>query len=453
MRHPLIVRILPLVFVLMSAAACSDETDVEVEKRPDISTALIGTWYTDDEPLGLYAEHTYAAGNVVSVSEYRQMYGYRRVHMTGSYEVNDATVSRTLTSEAGLPTTESVSVDSLSTLYFRTVSADYGVARYYRIVGTLDMQAGTTSQLDVLRSLVPITGQVHEVRSYKVKDESVASVDESGLLTAKRRGTTYVLADTPSGVAVVKVAVSDQENLWDDFSCVLGKSLEAVKQAYGPYCAYASDESLQYVFDDYYVESMSAFVDAESHLVDSVVVMLNETTEPEVATEYLSSRMTEVKDKNLPYAWFVDHPNYLYATYAVRYQKEERCLVLTSYDPDWDVREYDFGLTFQELKSKYGNAYVKRGNLVAFDLKGDFIEEINYFFTDDKVSEYNFYINRRVPKAMVEDYINSRYHYYSFYDPTVKNIVINGEEKLVTVSYNSQYHSLRFKLKDNHNAY
>lgn len=453
MKKISLIRILLLAFVLIAATACSEDPDVVTGMQSDISTALVGDWYTEDEALGLYGEHTYTADNIVSVNEYRKMYGYRRQHMSGSYEVKESSLSRTLTSDAGLPTTETVTVDSLSPLYFRTVSTDYGVAKFYRIVGTLDIQAGSTIQLDVLQYIVPFTNKVQEIYGYTVKDSSVASIEESGLLTAKRQGTTYVLADTPSGTAIVKLSVSDGGNLWHDFSQSLGKSIDAVTQEYGPFYAYMTGESLQYIFDDYYVNSMSAFVEAETHLVDSMIVTFNENIESNVVTEYLDSRMVEVKDETQSAAWYVDHPNYLYATYAARWQKEEHRIILTSYDPDWDVREYDFELSLQELKQKYGEprSFVK--DQAMYDVKGEFIESICYFFSNGKVKNYSFYINRRVPKKMVEDYLNSRYKYYSFYDPTVKNVVINGEEKLLKVTYDPIYHTLSFTLKDNHYEY
>lgn len=68
---------------------------------------------------------------------------------------------------------------------------------------------------------------------YTSFDEGIASVDKNGRISANRRGVSFIKAHTTLGNAVIRVVVTDEGKIIDDYTKWIFKSVNEVEQAYG----------------------------------------------------------------------------------------------------------------------------------------------------------------------------------------------------------------------------
>lgn len=455
-------KLLLIITGVFSLLACSNEGSVESLNFEDSAFSVVGRWYTeiydnDNSDRNMYGEYIFTIGGTVYVDEYWKINGYRRRKIDGTYSINGNTITANLNYQL------SSVLENPNQLSFRAAILGEEKKTYIRIVGDLSLFVGDTIHLDVQKNNEAYTVLTVEDNPYKVTDEAIASVNEAGLLTAKMIGTTFVQVSTTAGTAVLKIYVNDKDNMWNDFSNALGKSLDEVKQLFGERYAFKNDSTIRYYYDNAYVDSVDIY--KHDNIADSIVVTFEkETTDSLINSYFMARGDTIVKDSisnnTLVYRWYTNNKNFLLSTYSARYYPQEKKVIYSYIEPDWDDRRSDYGLSYEGLIKKYGypNTPAKYST-VGYFLKKDFINQVFYSLSPNvrtgSVTAYTMYLSSDVTEEMVENYLYKKYNYceninFEAYIQSWEhglNIQIDGEEFILFVKYQRKEHELLYNFK------
>ena len=404
----------------------------------------------------MFAEYTFTAGGAVYVDEYRMINGYKRNAEHGTYHINGNKIILNLESKTELSNINDIELDSVNTLYFNTKTNEKsGRMQFFRIIGIIHLQVGEKDTISskVQQAIAAYTSQPIREASYEIYDNSIASIDSTGILVSKMIGVTYLRIETATSNAILKISVSDDGNLWNDFSQGLGKSFYEVESLFGKYHVFniSKSDSIRYFYDTPYVDSVVFY--RHDNTSDSIVVSFTEQASNAMVRDYLLSRLTHVKD-TLSHYWYTDNDNYLLSTYSAKYHPEQRKLIYTAFDLNWDDRRSDYGLTDEDLEKKYGTPICDSLGIKTYDIvKNDFIVNISFSLKGNprRVSSYSAQLNIDIQVGMIDDYIQRNYPYYdkSNYEgfKNGKNIQIEGKEMILLVKRNEN--ELRFRFVDN----
>ena len=455
-------RLMFIVTCFLLLFACNNEDSVESFDSEGSAFSVVGRWYTEiddknNSERNMYGEYTFTIGGAVYVDEYWRINGYRRHKIDGTYSVNGNTIS------ANLNYKRTSTLECSDRLSFRAAILGEEKKTFLRIVGDLALSVGDTTHIDVNNYFETYSSISAEKPSYSVTDKAIVSVDETGLLTAKLIGTTFVQVGTSAGIAVLKIYVDDKKSRWNDFSSALGKNLDEVKQLLGERYAFKNDSTIRYYYDNAYVDSVDIY--EHNNIADSLVVIFRPEVSDSIIMNYFVARGdTTVKDSisnnMLICRWYTDNKNFLLSTYSARYYPQEKKVIYTYIEPDWDDRRSDYGLSYEDLKKKYGYPSTPaKFSTVGYSLKKDFIRQVFYSLSPNIVSgsvtSYSMYLNSDVTKEMVENYLYRKYNYceninYEAYIQSYEhglNIQIDGDEFVLFVKYERKEHKLLYYIK------
>lgn len=242
----------------MSFVSCSSDDDSgKSESKPSI----IGEWFEDSSEgdVKLFSTMNCHEDNTVDF-----WLGYANTptslyyDYSGTYSLDGNTLTEKYVSPiTGENTTDVYDVVSISKYTLVTkLQKGNSTTQMSRIVGTEKITVNEVSTFNANDpELVPL--------SYKSSNESVAKVDESGKITAMKRGTAYISGQASNGTAVIRVIVSDPDNVIDDFMSFVGGSIDNVTRIYGKNYTEVSatmvertyallDETTEKVVFDYY---------------------------------------------------------------------------------------------------------------------------------------------------------------------------------------------------------
>lgn len=450
-----------IVMGILLLFACNNEDSVESLNYEDSAFSVMGRWYTeiydkDNSDRNMFGEYIFTIGGAVYVDEYWKINGYRRHKINGTYSVNGNTIS------ANLNYKRTSVLECSDRLSFRAAILGEEKKTYLRIVDDLALSVGDTTHIDAKEYFEAYSVMTDDYFSYTVTDQAIASVDETGLLTAKLIGTTFVQISTTAGTAVLKIYVDDKKSLWNDFSNALGKNLDEVKQLLGERYAFKNYSTIRYYYDNAYVDSVD--ICEHNNIADSLVVTFRKDVPDSLIMNYFVAKGdTIVKDSisnnTLVYRWFTNNKNFLLSTYSARYYPQEKKVIYSYIEPNWDDRSSDYGLSYEDLIKKYGYSTTAKWSIVGYFIKNDFIKQIYYSLSPNVVSgsvtSYSMYLNSDVTKEMVENYLYRKYNYceninYEAYIQSWEhglNLQIHGEEFILFVKYERREHKLLYSFK------
>ena len=439
---------------ILALFACNNEDNVEPLNYEDSTYGVVGRWYAEsnvDDPLfNMYAEYVFTADGVIYADEYRKTNGFRRDSIQGKYSIKDNNITTEFSINQGGQSTSSLKVTNGLTFAasFHRFSEDYTLT-FNRVVGEIMLTVDTMVNVkdELQHNIETCSAQPTEIKGYEMSDESIASVDDSGLVTTKLMGVTFLKMITSAGTAVLKVSVSGKDNLWNDYSQVLGKDFSEVEHLLGKHYAFRNDALFRYYYDNYYIDSVDIY--RHENIVDSICVTFRNNAIKDDITNFLGERQSFVKD-TLSYSWYTDNINYLLSTYSAKYYKSENTLIYTRFDPNWDDRIADYGLSFDDIVTKYGDyrTQSQHRQITYTNIKNDFVSEITYFL-NPQVYQYHIIVNDDIPNSMIEDYLESKFLYKNSSRPHVKNVIIDGREMFIWVSLGDKKKSLYYHFEEN----
>lgn len=436
---------------ILALFACNNEDSIEPLNYEDSAFGVVGKWYAEsnvDDPIfNMYAEYVFTADGTIYADEYRKINGYKLDSIQGKYSAKDDIITTEFSINQGGQSTSSLKVTNGLTFAasFHRFSEDYTLT-FNRVVGELILTVDSTVSVeaDVRKQIEAYAAQLVEIKGYNMSDDAIASVDEEGHVTGKLIGVAFLKVETSVGTAILKVSVSDKNNLWTDFSQVLGKDFSDVERLLGKHYAFRNDSVIRYFYDSYYIDSVDVCRHAD--IVDSIVVAFRKHTEKDSITSYLKRKDLAVVDS--VNVWYTNNANFLLATLSARYSQVENKLVYTQFDPEWDDRTGDYGLSIDELYEKYGAYKSKDRTHITFNVKNDFVGEITYYWQPQM--HYHIQVNMNIPGSMIDDYLKKKfiYSYWNGQWQYMKNFQKDSKELFIHVSKESK-HSLYYYFHEN----
>lgn len=441
-----ILLLIPLLF-----CSCNDSmNDSGYSSDKNTPDAIVGKWYSEDVAAASYQEDTYTNTGIKYSTTYRQMYGYQPYRTHGKYTLTGNQMTENMTFDGTSTSVLSVwTVDSVSLYSYVTHNVDYGKSHYNRIIGSVIINKGKEYNLEAAQYFARYSKVIPDITSYSVVDESILDVDNTGTITPKLSGDTYIKVHSSQGMAVIKASVIDSTSLWNDYSHGLGLKLPEVERIYGKYYAYKNDSTILYCPQHYYVDSVK-FVCNESGVIDSIAVVFSKYATDDIIAGNLNSTMVLVNSLVSDTLCFTDNANYLMSKTTARYKRNSRRLALNYLEPEWEDKIEDFGLTYDELKKKYGCAknYTGRSADYGNIIKNEFISQIQYEFDKesnyDKVNCYIIFFGNRITKDMLEYYMQRNYFFFNSTIPYAKNVVRGGKECLIRANPSFSERRIRY---------
>lgn len=238
-----------VLFVAIFVTGCSNNDDSIIEPPPyqNEEPTIFGEWFEDasEGKTQIYLTNNYKEDGTSKV-----WFGYASASnsilydydATYSYD-NNIVIEKYVDPISGDNITEEYKVNGLTkytlTLYYAPQET---TSTQHRIVDTYNLSVGDTKSF--------IINDPNFVASeYYSTNSGVATVDNSGNIVAVKRGFSFVCAKSSIGTAVIRVIVTDSENVIDDFSSFLGKPIEEVEKVYGNnYYEFAGDVQTERVY-------------------------------------------------------------------------------------------------------------------------------------------------------------------------------------------------------------
>lgn len=443
--------------VVSSLFACDNDESVESLNFEDIAFGVVGRWYaesstTDIPNFDMFGEYVFTADGVIYIDEYRRINGYRRRELQGTYTIKNNNITTGFDfNEGGQSTIPLNVIEGLTfSASFHRLSEDYTLT-FQRIVAEVALMVGDTINVttEAQRNIEAYTSKPVEIKSYSMTDNAIASVNDSGLLTARLIGVTYLKVVTSIGIAVLKVSVSDNDNLWNDYSKLLGSDFDNVERILGKHYVFKSNDSIRYYYDNPYVDSVDVY--KQYNRADSIIVSFKENTPSDIVRGYLKRIYVPI---DTLCEWYTDNSNYLLSTFSVRFYPSKNKLIYTGFDPQWDEHIDNYGLSFDELieNNKPYDPLYQSPNMVSYKLKNDFAGKITYFLNEPSNRPFiSITVNINISIQMIEEYLDKNYN-YTYKDghwKYLKNIQIDGKEMFVQVSIGDQGKNLYYYVFEN----
>lgn len=434
-------RLFFILTIVFSLLACDNDESVKSLNFEDSSFGVVGRWYaennSDNPTFDMFGEYVFTADGAMYIDEYRRINGYKRSELLGTYSVDGNSITTGFDFEGGQSTCPLKVTDGLTfSASFHRFSEDYTLT-FQRIVGEIALMVGDTLDvaIEAQKNIEVYTSKPVEIKSYSMNDDAIASVNSDGHLIAKLIGVTYLKVETSIGIAVLKVSVSDKDNLWNDFSRVLGRDFDDVVKILGKHYVYKNNDSLRYYSDSPYVDSVDVY--KQNNRADSIIVSFKDNVPIDVVRGYLKRKFVPVDTLS---EWYTDNDNYLLSTMSVRFYPTKNILIYTGFDPQWDEHTDNYGLSYDELieNNKPHVPVFQSPSMIIYNIENDFAGRLIFFpikpqpnYPDIKIE-----INNVIKTQMIDEYLNKTYT-YTYWNGQwhyIKNLQIRGKEIIVIVS-------------------
>lgn len=452
----MIKKLLLISALVISLFSCENNDNVQSLDFKDSAFSVVGRWYADklDDPyFNMYGEYVFTADGVIYIDEYRKSNGYKRSELRGTYSVNGNNITTGFGFGGGQSTCPlNLTENLMFSASFRRFSEDYDTFTFQRIVGEIALMVGDTLNVSIeaQKTIETYSSKPVEIINYSMNDSAIASVNDDGLLIAKLIGVTYLKVEMSIGTAVLKVSISDRDNLWNDYSKLLGKDFDDVVKILGKYYVFKNNGVIRYYYDNPYIDSVDVY--KQDNRADSIIVSFKKDVSIDVIRGYLKQKYVPVDTLG---EWYTDNDNYLLSTLSARFFPLNNKLIYTGFDPQWDEHTDDYGLSFEELIEN-NRPYVpvfQSPSMVTYNLKNDFAGKITYFLNQPPEKPYiHIVVNIDIPIWMIDEYLNEKYTftYRNGQWQFLRNVQINGKEMFIMVSIgDSGYHTLYYYFFEN----
>ena len=385
-----------LLTLSLSMASCSSDSEPEKDKNIDIATDLSGTWISDLGSLweyhsfsnGSYAYSDNTLGNWKSLNTERGNYRIANGNeVSCTYTYNGATVTRSFT------------VTDIKKLSFTALYDDGTTHTYSKLVSTVEVVPGEDSKLSFESGFPKVSG-------YASHNTAVATVDNSGMVTAKATGHTYVDVKTPEGTGVVEIIAFDRNNMFDDYSFAFGKTVAEIVNVKGTNYTYREPEKgIKYASDNYVVDEeqyLTGSVDMRH--IESVTLILNKNIGTTELIKYLDAAYGQYSKTDNVYSYLTGEFVEGYPLYA-KYDSSENSLTYTlaKMRDFWYDYTNLFGAdepTVSTVMKSYGHTYIfsdynysANGTDFYFVYDNNEVNMVGFSYnSENKVAQYIIYL-------------------------------------------------------------
>lgn len=265
MRKLFNAMVLPLFIMAIAAVcvSCGDEDD-EYSNAPQ-KKSIVGEWYSDNSSADKIAR---------SVNKYESdgTYSYEILISSQKEGLNEKSTGSSTYVINGNELKEYGEVGGTYKIieqneFMMTLSNNQlgAVETLYKIIDTYSIERGNVSSYDFSGiGITPI--------SFTTSDSCIATVAANGEITAVKRGTAYITARFTSGAVVIRVNVTDENNMTDDFSENLNLSIEDIVNKFGEsHFIPESGNGLVYYMGDWEINEINFYFN-DLGKVESIIV-------------------------------------------------------------------------------------------------------------------------------------------------------------------------------------
>ena len=431
-----------LLLSVLFYVGCSDD-DV-IDKVP-LSKQIVGSWYAEylsSSGKLVYEESVFSEGGIYNVILRLPDRGYATEYAKGQYSFDDN--ANTVHYNFSLNEQNQVVDGNIEINDFEMTGISYiGAHTYWRIIGTQNMTLKEAIDLNVSNWLSVYLSEIPSVLTYDIVDESIADIDNKGKIIPKLSGTTYIKIHTTSGIVVVKLNISDKDNLWNDYSFVFGESLDETQSLLGPfYQGKIANNDISYLLDNYYADYVS--IKAVNNHVIEYTIKVKESVDQNVILDYLNRKYTIFQSNNY-LSQFANLDNDKYSSIQIDYYNNY--ISYYNFYEGWDDYSYVFDLSTEELTDLFGDSDFDDDSSIMYFVNTYSVHSITFYFQRETelVYEYEIGLNFDISKDYILDYLNRNYHKTKD-DQFEKQIQMNGNDYTLSVTVgflNTLHYSIR----------
>lgn len=409
-----------LVFLLLAAfavASCNDDCDHNWEgKTTPPPHEIVGSWYEEEEN----EEMRFSSSGTF----YDKYCNTKRAFETeGRYELSSD--GRKLTYNynfMGQTQFADWTISNRDELSFTITSTTVASHVLEKIVETYNLTVGQTQQISFSNDFPNYT-----VQSFSSRNERIASVSNSGLITANgEKGTTYIKIATNNGNAWVKVVVGEEcLDLWYDYISLLGQSYTQVRTVLGNPHQNDGDQGYFYAMELHdFVKQVSLWLNPRTRNVETFNLILKEGVPSEVVLTYMESRYYKLREFGKS-VQFLNNSTIDNSIAMIEYNQDGGTIIINdinAYYNLWPDFTGIFGAdkngvkkTAEDLKMIFSfdsKSYSPYGSDYYTDEYGEYMNLYGFVYNKSgQMFEYWAYMLENIDKMVIANAIGEKYNY------------------------------------------
>lgn len=402
---------------------------------------LVGTWVYDSPKEKTWERYTYEDNGYAYIqwATYDGIYNLNE-SSHGLYSIEDQTVSMTVNSSTGQMNMRMVT-ESINDLNWTYSAYDgthmNGKYTVQRMLESVTLSPEGTKQPDY-QTLVGTA----EIQSYKSHNETVATVNETGEITAKAKGRTYIDVNTSKGSGVIEVNV-DGGAIPVAFEDCVGKGISKVHEILGDKPNYEDETTVIYNNFTSEIDMVGVSLDATTGLVKGVTITYNSTVKTSQVTSILDATfipfMSQTTDT---FKAYMDTAERADASVGVTWDITKLTLTYVNLATDL-FTDYSvlIGMTKSEVLKRMGrqpdSSNDQSQSWFFFDNKGIMI--VSAYYTDfvntyDNVRSVVTMLDDTLTEEQVTNYLKKKYPYYPEYS-SAEELVFVPEGHAMEIYY------------------
>ena len=322
---------------------------------------------------------------------------------------------------------------------FMIRSSEVASHTYEKIVETYALTVGQTQQiayqspllLTMRMSIIESEedGQSESESYYTSKNKGIASVSNSGLITANgEKGTTYIKITTNDGNVWVKVIVGDDyADLWYDYSELLNYNYAQMRNLMGePDQISTENNCYSYITSIHDVISyINVFINPITSIVEQVDMFLKEGVPSIQIISYMDARYYTLGETD-GVKFYYTSPEYEDSRAIFAYAKNDNYIMIVPAEgflDMWKDYKYLFGQKSEDIKQDMSNngftylmtdySYAQDGSDYYNIPNNNAVTMVGFVFNQNKeMCEYWVYLNKEDGDAnAIYSFLNEKYIY------------------------------------------
>lgn len=379
-----------------------------------------GTWVYDVPAEQAWERYTFTADGYLS-AQWSFLYGGNAFYESAqsTYVIESETVTFTVKSSSGQMNQKFVTEQIRDFDWtYNVYSGNTAVGKYtaQRLIESDNMEPGShyTPNYQKLVGSAIISG-------YKSHNNSIATVEVNGTISAKANGRTYIDVITNKGTAVVEVNVKSPLMLLAFESCLGMKPSDAIEFLQAkPY----SEDNEYILFFDYApsIKTLGLTLDSWTGRVKSVVIIFDPTIDPSEITIVLDNKFVPfLKQTTDTFKAYMDTETRADASFGVTWDINNYTLTYVNlFDALFTDYSILLGMTKSQISAKMGRnpdyTNESKESYFFYDKKG--VAIVSVYYTTDYEKYYDdsqaivTTLDDTLSESEVKKYLNRKYTYY-----------------------------------------
>ena len=409
-----------LITLCLIVLGCSQPQD---EPKYLLADSIVGEWVYDAPSEGRWEIMKFTQSGVFFYSNTDIFWGIKNNDNSGRYTINeDSSSILGMYFLNGTSMTLSMTVSEINDYCFSAKFQDTGLQfTYAKLLAKFMVKPNETVTPDY-SSLVKA-----KITGYSSHKPAIATVDAStGVIKGVSSGKTYIDVITEDGTAVIEIVTFDENDMFDDYTYALAKTIDEVVGIMGDNYIHRDEISVRYLSDNYVVDTITFITGLkdETH-VQFVEMSINDNVSRKQVLNSLGSKYSISADHSSDNVHIYVMDTFIERAPATIVYDEDRSIVYYSYlfyNEPWTDYWNLFGKDKAEIKAEMDKlGYVFALSNYSYSVNGSDYYYINdseraflvgfVFNSLDKMCEYWVYLNEDVKPQEVDNIIRLKYDF------------------------------------------